>query len=346
MKWIEPENSKTKVKKVGDKLVQGELSLLLEGDLVEYFDTLDVFANWRASHAYPMHTILTFLRTKAKKIDKKAVVVQRLKREPSITAKLIRFKGMNLSRMQDIAGCRAVLSTTNQVQKLAKSLKDSRTRNILHKEDNYIEKPKPSGYRGIHLVYKYRGQKECYHNLFVEIQLRSKIQHSWATSVEVVGTFTRQALKASIGTNDWLDFFRYISAEFAKLENDPVCASLQDIDTNEKVLILSQQLLVAEKLKAFTATTMHLHKTNKKKQLYILILDTKKKRVSIKSFSSVAVTAANSEYSGLELKYANDDTKDVVLVSAKSIMELRKAYPNYFADTREFIKNLNKVLGI
>ena len=60
---------------------------------------------------------------------------------------------MSLSRMEDIAGCRAVVENENFVKRVSNSLKKSRTKNILARERNYIETPKPSGYRGIHLVF-------------------------------------------------------------------------------------------------------------------------------------------------------------------------------------------------
>ncbi len=39
------------------------------------------------------------------------------------------------------------------------------------------------------------------------MQIRTAVQHSWATAVEVVGAFTAQSLKSSQGNEKWLDFF-------------------------------------------------------------------------------------------------------------------------------------------
>ncbi len=66
---------------------------------------------------------------------------------------------MKLHRMQDIAGCRSVVKTAKQAENLSDSIRTSRTRHILHKVNNYIAEPKSSGYRGIHLIYKYNGEK-------------------------------------------------------------------------------------------------------------------------------------------------------------------------------------------
>ena len=41
--------------------------------------------------------------------------------------------------------------------------------------------------------------------------------------------------------------------------------------------------------------------------------------------------------------YKNNSAIDIVLVSAESIKDLKKAYPNYFSDTTEFGKILKRV---
>ena len=172
MRWVEPLNSKKKVKRAGEKLIGASVTF------EQKMHAMDVLSNWRAAHAYPMHAILIVLRRKATEIDKSAIVVQRLKRTPSIIGKLKRFDKMKLHRMQDIGGCRAVVKSSKQAERLSKSFIDSKTRHKLHKVDNYISDPKESGYRGIHLVYKYNGRKIKFKDIFVEIQLRSRIQHS------------------------------------------------------------------------------------------------------------------------------------------------------------------------
>ena len=50
------------------------------------------------------------------------------------------------------------------------------------------------------------------------------------------------------------------------------------------------------------------------------------------------------KYAELETGFKDNKDKDVVLVSAESVHGLKKAYPNYFADTTEFSKNIVRVL--
>ena len=78
----------------------------------------------------------------------------------------------------------------------------------LHTSRDYIQHPKPSGYRSIHLVYKYKNPiSPEYNGLFVELQIRTRLQLAWATAVETMGTYLGHALKSSEGPERWLDFF-------------------------------------------------------------------------------------------------------------------------------------------
>jgi Region found in RelA / SpoT proteins len=300
--------------------------------------------NWRDAHAFPMQIMLDLLRKNALRIDDNALVVQRLKRAPSIFRKLFRERGMSLSRMEDIAGCRAVLNDTKQVYELYSRLKESKTKNLFHRERDYISNPKQSGYRGIHLVYKYNGNKIEFRDLFVEIQLRSKIQHSWATAVEVVGTFTKQALKASSGEEIWLDFFKYASVEFAKLEDCPIDGTYANINTYEKLNECINILDIEKRLSAFNVAVKTLsEKKTKWSHYYLLLLDLETRNINIRRFDKSQLEDATRLYNEDERKYHDDESKDLVLISARSMKDLKRAYPNYFSDTADFIKYISKV---
>jgi len=340
MGWVEPEFTKKRVQKAGESLIETNCSD------AERAEALDILSNWRAAHSYPMHAVLMFLRRKSSEIDNSAVVVQRLKRTPSILSKLKRYPSMKLHRMQDISGCRSVLKTNRQVEKLARSLETSRTVHKLHKVNNYINVPKESGYRGIHLVYKYNGAKEKYQDYFVEVQLRSRIQHAWATAVEIVDSFTSQALKASQGSNDWLDFFLYASAEFAKIEFRPIGDHLQDIDTLAGLKRLEKKLNAINQLTAFAVSSRYINKRAKRTSDYFLLeLHESAQRIGVTQYPSRELHIATQEYLEREKKARDDISFNAVLVSATSLQGLKKAYPNYFADSRQFIKYLNQALA-
>lgn len=113
---------------------------------------------------------------------------------------------MRLARMQDIGGVRGVVNTIKEVRELQGQYQDTtRFTHELIRGDDYISYPKDDGYRGVHLVYRYNntlarnGSTEQYTGLLVELQLRTKLQHTWATAVETMGTFKGKSFKSHEG---------------------------------------------------------------------------------------------------------------------------------------------------
>lgn len=339
MIWATLGSSKKAVMRAGEILINPDVGM------DEWTGALDTLSNWRAAHAYPMHALLMMLRNRSIKIDKGAVVVQRLKRTPSILEKLSRYPDMKLHRMQDISGCRAIVSTARDVEKLSESNTSSRTRHRLHKVNNYIDAPKESGYRGVHLIFKYGGEKQEFKDYFVELQLRSKIQHAWATAVEIVDTFTQQALKASRGSQEWKDFFRYISAEFAKAEKRPVDVALREIDTASESKRLAELLNVVVRLNAFAVSVSYItKKLDNKTDYFLLELTEHATSITVTQFGTANFDDATKMYLEREKIAKDDHSYDVVLVAAGSMHALQRAYPNYFADSKDFLKFMERAL--
>jgi len=219
MSFPTPQYSRTKVQRAGELLISENGF----HDIDKWLDAFSIMSNWRACHGYPINTFQATLRTKLKKIDANALVAQRLKRAPSILNKLQRFPGMSLPRMQDIGGLRAVVTTLNQLKRLHKNYKETNFTHSLVAEFDYVQNPKPSGYRSIHFVYKYKLRNPSpYDGLLIELQARTKLQHAWATAVETVGTFLEHSLKSSEGPEAWLNYFSLVSSAFAHLEGTPL----------------------------------------------------------------------------------------------------------------------------
>lgn len=182
-----------------------------------------VIDNWRAAHAYPLHVIYMHLRRMAGS-RKDIIVVERLKRLDSIIGKLKRETNMDLWRMQDLGGCRFIVPTVNEVFTFAEKYKNSRVRHEYKRTYDYINNPKLSGYRSLHLVYKFHSDtKDTYNqNMLIEIQFRTHLQHVWATALETMGLFTKQALKAGQGDEYVKRFFVLVSSLFALREEYPI----------------------------------------------------------------------------------------------------------------------------
>jgi ppGpp synthetase/RelA/SpoT-type nucleotidyltranferase len=85
-------------------------------------EAYEIIYNFRSSHSFPLNTFQTTLRDKAHKVDADCIVAQRIKRLPTILAKLNRRK-VKLSEIQDIGGCRAIVSSVARRAEARKNLR-------------------------------------------------------------------------------------------------------------------------------------------------------------------------------------------------------------------------------
>jgi hypothetical protein len=342
MAWVKPIYSRTRVDQAGFEYVDREVSP------EEREIALAVINNWRTSHHFPLNTIQVNLRRRAREHDDDPTVAQRIKRLPSVRHKLERIHGMKLSRMQDIGGCRAVLADVEAVNDLVSYYEQgSRIKHNLVRKDPYIAEPKASGYRGVHLVYTYFSDKNSgWNGLRIEMQLRSRLQHGWATAVETVGTFTRQALKSSLGQGEWLEFFALMSSALALRENTPlVPGTPHDPDELKRELRrYVNRLDVINRLQAYRAA---LHVVGEiieeaKGMTFILELDVGSSTLTASAFDN-PVEAADA-YTAIERAIEGQLGKDAVMVAVESVANLRRAYPNYFADTAAFVQSVEEAI--
>lgn len=213
--YAKPEYTRPRVNEAG--------RLLAKIDVDNAQEWLPIIDNWRAAHAHPLNAFYMTLKRRAIKISRPALVVQRIKRLESIAFKLIHSEKMKLTQMQDIAGCRAVLPTVEDVRKLQRYYNVEPLTHAFNGTKDYIALPKETGYRSIHLKYSVASNNKDwpYNGLKVEIQIRTQLQHKWATAVEAAETFTGQALKSNQGSQDWRRFFALMSSVFALRENSP-----------------------------------------------------------------------------------------------------------------------------
>jgi hypothetical protein len=98
-----------------------------------------------------------------------------------------------------------------------------------------------------------------------------------------------------------------------------------------------------ERLQAFTIAANSITNDRAAGSYHIIILNSKEKNVAIESFGRRKLDEANKRYAYYENKIDGGDSIQVVLVATGSIESLRQAYPNYFLDTHEFIKLVQKI---
>ncbi len=355
MAWAKPKYPKGRVDWAGELLANDPPRYTVDVAFAE-----EIVNSFRAIHSYPLQAMKMTLKGRAKRICPNAIIAQRLKRLASIKLKLkLSIEAGNhpkLSQMQDIGGCRAVVDTVAQVRRLEKVFADASKKNPHRgpqhaKTTDYIAQPKPNGYRSVHLIYRYRTdstEHSCYNGQRVEIQLRSRAQHYWATAVETYSTFTGEALKSNIGRPEWKRFFALMGSVIALEEKSP---TVPDTPVTMPLLVpevrrLFQELSVGNVLTGWSAATQITSDTHapgfKHAAMYLLILDPSKFEISFLPFRKDQLVAANEQYARIEKERPN---LQAVLVSVDSLAALRTAYPNYFLDTDAFIKIVRKAMA-
>ena len=328
----------------------------------EFEGAIDVLTYWRLMHEAPLANAQQIVEVEALKTDKTAFTAKRLKRYESIVSKLKRFDDMKLKNMQDIGGCRVVVSSLKKLRQLIRSLKRrpefKNSMGVVRHKD-YIESPKEDGYRSYHLIGRFKDVNNEDRN--IEVQLRTRLQHDWATALEIVDIFTKQKLKSNQGEKKWSEFFKSVSEQFAIMENTPLFnvekgptwhAYLKNVLSNPDSLescLTARRLIkdigVVSKFNAFTHSLKfadgELEKIQKERDGFILIMvDLAKSRIELKFFDQNNIENAVQSYSECEKNSAGRKDFVAALVSTTAVDGIKAAYPNYFADSTEFLKHL------
>ncbi|MCR8690590.1 MULTISPECIES: RelA/SpoT domain-containing protein [Campylobacter] len=293
-------------------------------------EDLDAISTFRSNHIQLMKMLV---KTISKKLPKPLFIARRLKRLSSIQSKLQRFEGMCLDRMQDIGGVRAVFKNNNEVEQFVKSIKDVYLgkRSVLEivKENDYITRPKADGYRSYHIVFKYNGKIDEVNGYHIELQLRDLLQHYWATAVEILALRSSTNIKAGYGDEHFKRFFWLCAELFAGAKEHKY--EIRELDKKHNILFLLKGLnVVADKLE----------KAGNEESLYLMVLDAKDGILKLTAFSKGEQLLAQAMYQSME----TNDSMQSVLVSIDSIKKLKKAYPNYFLDAKNFIKEVTERL--
>ncbi len=213
---------------------------------------------------------------------------------------------------------------------------------------NYIEIPKTSGYRSIHFIYKFDSNNSDTNGMKVELQIRTKLQHSWAMAVETAGLITSTPLKSSQGSDEWLKFFKVVSSLFAIKERLPILTEHIENGYDMKALMkilynMNKAHNHCDTLKALRVSNIQAQKENYQNGYYILNINFKQQVVNVTAFSKKNEEEATMMYSELE-KHAQDSINAVVLVSVPKMKELQEAYPSYFLNTTEFLMALDTMI--
>ena len=351
------------ITKAGEALA--DLDNLLK-DKEEFEKIMDIVSYWRFCHETPLDEAFLLLKEVTLKKDKKSIFARRLKRYVSIYLKLVRFEKMNLKNMQDIGGCRAIVSNEKKLRQSVRELRklaNFRDEKGKYRYKDYIKNPKDDGYRSYHLVGKFVGRTGEKRN--IELQLRTNIQHYWATALEIVDLFTDQALKSNQGDEIWKQFFFNVSEQFAVMDRIHMFDTLTDQEKFNKYLqeikksedliescglakIASKKLKVRDKLIAFSESLKIVDEkidTAPESGYALVKIDTMEHAVYTTLFKDDDSKSAENRYIEEEKEAAQRDGIVIALISTNAVGGIKEAYPNYFADSTEFAKHLSFIVA-
>ena len=339
---------------INDEIVSKKELNRISKRIVENTDTIEdlqKLSDFRAEHSKIIKSFVWSLRSiinnkKIKLSNRNRIIIsQRLKRLPSIIGKLKKFPELRLSRMQDLAGARIILPNIKDTEEVANYLKNKvykqkdKNNFLFVREKNYILEPKEDGYRSIHQIFKYQGKKESQLEGYqIELQIRTRLQHQWATSVEIIDSIKQQSLKTGGGDAYYREFFKLSSKlmEYIEFKKD-----MNEIsDKIKRLSDLDKEFNILKTLSSLRVVTKELEGI-KSKEYLILILDYKGNTVR---YIPVFEENISRDYLMYEQEYKGENN-NVVSVSVENLKNLKKAYPNYFLDAREFVTTIEKYIN-
>jgi putative GTP pyrophosphokinase len=165
--------SRTQIDRLGDRLKHGP---------IEAAD-LRLLDEYRRSFSEAYDAVVRRIRQQfaleptGRRAKSTGAIVDKLRRE-----------SIRLSQIQDIAGCRLVVSDIAEQDRIVTSLRTS-----FDDIDVVDRRDKPShGYRAVHVIVRMKDKT-------VEIQVRSRLQHLWAALSERLADLFDPALKYGAG---------------------------------------------------------------------------------------------------------------------------------------------------
>lgn len=341
-------SSKHQIQKIGHKIRNSEP--LSEADEI-------AFAEFRTGHGEILQNFRMRLNNAYIKKRKDIVLVGRLKKRDTIINKIKdRHSKMDLVRMHDIAGLRLFFNDVASLKKFRKhfleadkSVKYRRTNEV--DKYNYIAKPNKMGYRGIHDVYEEITEDPI--KMRLELQYRTWVQHSWATTLEIWDSAYGKKMKFGTETDEnTVMFFRYVSELFARfLEKESFMLNMSDKELFKQLIKLDKKTKAIKKLKQIKLVNVPKNRIMSRENSYIVlrkILENANSEVRLQMnfTNSDKVDKVFEIYSKLELSEKKDSSDIVMVTVKKPKIYLKKAYNNYFNDLETFFKNYDKAIAL
>lgn len=317
--------TKNELIRLGDKLrAESKIKKISEDSLLQLHDV-------RLSYKAVLSNVFNILSEESKKIRKSRVVTYRIKRIESIISKLNRFPNMELGKMVDIAGCRCIVDSVQDIMHI-KELLEKRL-NVYKVQDYINNKPQDDdGYSAMHLYVKCKEDDKK----SVEIQLRTRDQHNWATFVEIIDVVYGTKIKEGQKKPE-LQRFCYLMSDTRKLKHETRIEILtieKDYNIYSKLSTVFNQNNIQTRLKWISV-----EETDHK--FFIIEVD-ENKRTNIESYPDFEIAE------DIYLKKFNNEKTNIVLTHLESANYklISIAYSNYILSMHKFQEDLCEIARV
>ncbi|NDU86471.1 MAG: RelA/SpoT domain-containing protein [Ferrovum sp.] len=331
--------SKAKIDKAGIAFARDEFKTA--EDMVELENAFNEF---RKAHLQPLTETTLELQRWLTGYNTKYYIAQRLKRKPQIIRKLNRLS-VRLTQLQDIGGCRIIVEKNADVDRSLKFLQEqiaAQNSISVDRITDYRERGKDiTGYRAVHVLMTRHGHK-------LELQIRSRIQHYWAESIERTSVIYGYHLKEQEGDAAVIGYFKTLSDVFYEIEagREPSAQQKIEVDklraTSEKVIAASDKGRVLDSYVNEDIIKTLTEKESRSKSVinnWIIVFDW-----NTGAFVSWDIVGRNPDdavdaYVEYERNFPVEKNYEVVLIGSSEVATVHKTHSHYFG-----IESYNNVL--
>lgn len=292
-------------------------------------EDLDLLQAHRLSFTDPLFRVFKELTQHKTSVERSAIIAFRLKRISTIINKTIRQPKMQLNRMWDIAGIRIIFNNEFAVRKMLELIKTNYE--IRGEIRDRFNDPKKIGYRAIHIYIT-----DVVSRKVIEVQLRTRETHNWATLVEITDVLYGTRLKEEGYDNnkEWGRFHQLVSSN-KELNEEEANFLYKTLDKHDFISRL------ADTFRNNTAVVKKQWQNVTHRDKYFLIE---------LSSDSVPKLSGYNDYSKAETDYFEAYKKDegalIVLASIHkpSFEQISIAYANYILSYHKFIKDVQQII--
>jgi ppGpp synthetase/RelA/SpoT-type nucleotidyltranferase len=312
---------------------------VLSDNTREYDETsleLDlVFEEFRKQHLKPLTELTLSLQNWLSNYEKSYYIAQRLKRKPQILRKLRRLTG-RLTQLQDIGGCRIIIESNDDVNELIRFIEErlgtEAGYKVIRKTDYRDRGRDITGYRAYHFILEVEGY-------FLELQLRSKIQHYWSESIERTSVIYGHHLKEQEGDQVVIEYFRSFSDALHALEIGRRLSAPEEMALagarirSEEVISRSDQNKI---LGGFVNDDIVKVLAEKESQYpvglknWILVFDWNTGNFVTWDVVSRDPDEAVAAYQRYEAQFLSEDKFEVVMIGSSDVSTVKHTHSHYF----------------